>query len=125
MNSVVLTGRLTKAPEERTTQSGIAVTTFTIAVNRNRDKEKADFFNIVTWRGLAESCAKFLVKGQQVTIAGEIQNRSYEAQDGTKRYITEIQADKVEFGAKPNGQAQPTFEEEMGEVVDSEEELPF
>ena len=97
MNKVFLIGNLTKAPDARTTQTGVSVTTFSLAVTRNRDREKCDFFNIVTWRGLADNCAKFLDKGKKVSVIGEIQNRSYEANDGTKRFVTEIVADEVEF----------------------------
>lgn len=129
MNKVFLVGRLTKAPEARTTSSGISVTTFTVAVNRRANKEETDFLSVITWRGLAESCGKYLVAGQQVAVTGEIHVRNYEAKDGTKRTVTEIQADDIEFLAKPTG-AKVTqsngFAEEMGEVVDLDEEtLPF
>ena len=97
MNKCILVGRLTKAPEAKQTNNGVAVTTFTIAVNRRMNREETDFLNIVTWRGLAENCAKYLEKGRQVCVEGEIHIRSYEAQDGQKKYVTEIVADNVEF----------------------------
>ena len=101
MNKVILIGRLTKDPEMRTTQSGIANTTFSLAVNRNfanqQGEREADFFNVVTWRKQAENVSKYCTKGSQVAVEGRIQNRSYDAQDGTKRYITEIIADNVTF----------------------------
>lgn len=127
INKVIITGRLTKAPEARTTQSGISVTTFTVAVNRRMNREETDFLNIVTWRGLADNCAKYLVQGQQVAVCGEIRTRSYEAQDGSKRYVTEIQADDVEFLARPNGAAQESnaFDSEMGEAIENDDSLPF
>jgi single-strand DNA-binding protein len=101
MNKCFLVGNLTKDPEVASTNNGIAVTKFTIACNRqytNADGEReADFLNIVTWRGLAENCAKYLSKGNKVAITGSIQTRSYEDKDGNKRYVTEIIADEVEF----------------------------
>ncbi len=107
MNKVFIVGRLTKAPEARTTTQGISVTTFTVAVTRRQNREEADFLNVVTWRGLADNCARYLTQGQQVAVAGELRTRSYDANDGSKRYVTEIQADDVEFLAKPNGNSAP------------------
>lgn len=122
MNKWIGIGRLVKAPEARTTPNGISVTTFTIAINRRRDKEQADFINIVTWRGLADNCAKYLQKGQQVAVTGELQIRSYEAKDGTKKYITEIQADDVEFLGK-SGETKTEFAEEAQEIILDDEDL--
>lgn len=102
MNKAFIIGRLTKAPELKTTPGDISVATFTVAVTRRAGKE-SDFLNVVAWRGLADNCAKYLVKGQQVVVCGELRTRSYDAKDGTKRYVTEIQADDVEFLAKPKG----------------------
>ena len=107
MNKAILIGNLTKDPEVRTTPNGVTVCTFSIAVNRrgtNQAGERvADFFNIVAWRQLGELCGKYLAKGRKVSVVGEIQTRSYDAKDGTKRYITEIVADEVEF-LTPRGQ---------------------
>lgn len=103
MNKVFIIGRLTKAPEHRTTPNGISVTTFSVAVTRRMNREESDFLNVVAWRGLADNCAKYLVKGQQAAVCGELRTRSYDAKDGTKRYVTEIQADDVKFLAKPKG----------------------
>lgn len=103
MNKVFIIGRLTKAPEHRTTPNGISVTTFSVAVTRRTNKEESDFLNIVVWRRLAESCAKYLVKGQQAAVCGELRTRSYDAKDGSRRYVTEILAEDVEFLAKPKG----------------------
>ena len=101
MNIVVLVGRLTKDPELITTNNGISVCRFSIAVQRkfaNEDGEReADFINIVAWRGLADTCGKYLKKGTRVGIEGSIQTRSYDAQDGSRRYATEVVADEVEF----------------------------
>ena len=101
MNKVTLLGRLTKDPEFDQTTSGISVSKFTLAVNRrytNEDGEReADFINIVAWRTNADICHKYLKKGSQVCIVGAIQTRSYEAQDGTKRFVVEVIAEEVEF----------------------------
>ncbi len=101
LNKVVLIGRLTKDPEIRYLPSGVAVTTFFLAVNRNftnREGEReADFLPIVTWRGLAETCGKYLAKGRLVAVSGRIQTRNYETQTGERRYVTEVVADEVQF----------------------------
>lgn len=111
MNHSFLIGRLTSAPEMRQTQSGVSVCTFSIAVNRRMNREITDYFNIVAWRGLAETCAKYLVKGQQVSVAGEIQTRSYDDKKGVKKYVTEIVAEDIEFLARPNGGQRESYEQ--------------
>ena len=108
MNKVILIGRLTKDPELRTIASGNATTSFTIAVNRNftnqNGEREADFINCVAWRKQAENVAKYCTKGSQVAVEGRIQTRSYDAQDGTKRYVTEVVADNVTFlGSRASG----------------------
>ena len=128
MNKAFIVGRLTRPPEARTTPNGVSVTTFTVAVTRRMNREEADFLNIVTWRGLADNCAKYLVQGQQVAVVGEIRTRSYEAKDGSRRYITEIQADDVEFLAKPEKKTQgdKAFEAELESILEvNDEKLPF
>lgn len=100
MNKSFLIGRLTRDPEQRTTQSGISCATFTLAVPRRVAKDgerQADFINVVAWRQLADLCARYLTQGRQVAVIGQIQTRNYQAQDGTKRYVTEVVADEVEF----------------------------
>ena len=95
INRVVLTGRLTKDPELRTTQSGLSVATFTLAVNRQYSKAKgdADFINCVIWRKAAENFCNFTSKGSLVGIDGRIQTRSYENKSGQKVYVTEMVVD--------------------------------
>ena len=110
MNKIFLIGRLTKNPELRYTSSNIACSTFTLAVNRdftNQNGEReADFINIQVWKKLAENCSKYLTKGSQCSIEGRIQTRSYDGQDGQKRYVTEIVAENVQFlDSKKDGQA--------------------
>ena len=95
MNKVILSGRLVRDPEIRYTQTGKAVASFTLAVNRrfsrNTNQEQtADFIPIIVWDKLAEICSKYLFKGSQVLIEGRMQIRNYDAQDGSKRYVTEV-----------------------------------
>lgn len=127
MNKVFIVGRLTKEPELRTTPNGVNVATMSVAVTRRTNREQADFFNVIAWRGLADNCAKYLVKGQQVAVAGELRTRSYEANDGSKRYVTEIQADDIEFLAKPGAvsASADTFGGIREVNYESEDELPF
>lgn len=101
MNKVFLIGRLTRDPELRYTGSNIAVATFSIAVNRpfanQAGEREADFINIVVWRRQAENIKNYLTQGSQVAIDGRIQTRSYDGEDGKKRYVTEVVADNVQF----------------------------
>lgn len=101
MNRVVLIGRLTKDPELQTTANNVSVCKFTLAVNRtfkgSDGENKADFLNIVVWRNQAEVCAKYLRKGSQCAVVGSIQTSTYEGNDGTRRYSTDIVADQIEF----------------------------
>lgn len=97
MNKAIIIGNLTKDPELKTTASGISVCTFRVAVTRPYKRDETDFLSIVTWRGLAENCAKFLAKGRKVGIVGSIQTREYDDNNGQRRYVTEIVADDVEF----------------------------
>lgn len=106
MNRTFLVGRITADPELRTTPNGIATTRITVAVNRmpNANGERiADFINVVVWRRQAENVAKYCSKGSLVGVEGRIQSRSYDAQDGTKRYVTEVVADNVTFLGSKNG----------------------
>ena len=101
MNKAILIGNLTRDPETMTTSSGITKCNFTVAVQRRfanaQGVREADFIPVVCWRQTAELCARYLSKGRKVAVEGSIQVRSYDAQDGTKRYVTEIVADNVEF----------------------------
>ena len=114
MNKFVGIGRLTADPELRFVPgSGAATVTITIAIDRYNSKtqqKEADFVPVVIWGKQAESTANYLTKGSQVAISGRIQTRSYDAKDGTKKYVTEVVADQfggVEFlGSKGTGQAQ-------------------
>ncbi len=153
MNKVILAGRLTADPEVRYTQTGKAVANFRIAVNRrvgSKDAQQgqptADFFTVIAWQKLGEICGNYLAKGSQVIVEGRLQTRSYDAQDGSKRYVTEIVANDIEFiGSKAAAaahessfaeggySAQPAREEakpydpasSLGHDVPSDEEIPF
>ncbi|WP_096437992.1 single-stranded DNA-binding protein [Alteribacter populi] len=101
INRVVLVGRLTKDPELRYTANGIAVATFTLAVNRpfsnQQGNREADFLNIVVWRKQAENVANYLKKGSMAGVDGRMQSRSYDNNEGRRVFVTEIVADSVQF----------------------------
>ena len=101
MNKVVLIGRLTRDPELRYTGNNTPVASFSLAVNRNysnqQGEREADFINIVVWRKQAENVKNYLTQGSQVAIDGRLQTRTYDDQNGQRRYITEVIADNVEF----------------------------
>jgi single-strand DNA-binding protein len=101
VNKVILVGRLTRDPEVKNTTTGKAVATFTLAVDRrfkNKDGQKeADFVPIVVWGKQAEIAGQYLSKGSQIGVSGRLQVRSYDAQDGQRRYVTEVVADEINF----------------------------
>ena len=101
LNRVILIGRLTRDPELRYTPAGVAVTQFTLAVDRpftsQGGEREADFIPVVTWRQLAETCANYLRKGRLAAVEGRIQVRNYENNEGKRVYVTEIIADNRRF----------------------------
>ena len=139
MNRVFLIGNLANDPESRTTQSGIAQCSFRIAVQRRykgaNGERETDFLPVVCWRQTAEFAQRYLAKGRKVAVEGSIQTRSYDAQDGSKRYVTEIIAGSVEaVGGREDGAQNAQNErstrkhaqnhqDEFTEVDD--DELPF
>ena len=136
MNKVILIGNVAADPESRTTSSGIAQCSFRLAVQRRFTNQsgvrEADFLPIVCWRNTAEFASKYLLKGRRVAVEGSIQTRSYDAQDGTKRYVTEIIADNLEIldrsenkpaAAETVAKAETTFGKGFVEVED--DALPF
>ncbi|NDI37250.1 single-stranded DNA-binding protein [Chengkuizengella sediminis] len=142
MNRSILIGRLTKSPELRYTPSGVAVTQFTLAVDRtftnSEGKKEADFINIVTWRKLAETCAEYLEKGRLTAFEGRIQVRNYENNEGRRVYVTEIVADNVRFlesnssnkrnetnGNSHPGASQDPFSDDSKPIDISDDDLPF
>ena len=123
MNRVFEVGRLVADPESKATPSGVSVCEMRIAVPTRADRQKSYFFTVIAWRGLADLCAKYLVKGQRIAVMGELQSRSYDAKDGTKRYITEIRADEIEFLDKPRDSESPM--EGFTEYTPEDGELPY
>ncbi|MDT0067310.1 single-stranded DNA-binding protein [Listeria cossartiae subsp. cayugensis] len=115
INRVVLVGRLTREPELRYTPNGIAVVTFTLAVNRARtDKDgnrAADYINCIAWRKTAENIANYVKKGHQMGLDGQITTRNYEGKDGKRVYVTEVLVESVEF-LEPRKDARNAMPEE-------------
>ena len=129
INNVVIMGRLTKDPELKTTQSGLSVVSFTVAVDRNCQKDgerRADFLNVVAWRQTAEFVEKYFAKGSMIAIQGSIQTRKCEDKSGNKRTSVEIVADNVSFCGSKIGSGKPNLNvsnddfEEIGN-----DDLPF
>jgi len=125
MNKAIIIGRLTRDPEMRTTTSGLTVTSFTVAVSRPfaeaNGERGTDFLNCVVWRKQAENVAKYCQKGSQVAVEGRIQTRSYDAQDGSKRYVTEIVCDNVTFlGSRGEGANVPNSYETNNVAVNND-----
>ena len=144
MNKIILIGRLTADPALKYTQSGTAVCTFNLAVNRrftNQNGEReADFINCQAWQKTAEFVANYFKKGQQMALEGRLQVRSYDGNDGQKRWVTEVVAEQIEFvGSKGNGSNSNNAsgnsggsgngaEPELGwgeEIVFDDRDLPF
>lgn len=109
LNRVILMGRITQDLELKTTASGISVTSFSIAVDRNYVKQgeerQTDFINIVCWRKQAEFVCRYFEKSSMIAIEGQLQTRQYQAKDGTNRYVTEVVADNVSFTGEKREQS--------------------
>ena len=132
MNKIIISGRLTRDPELKTVSGGLEVCRISVAVNRRKGKDgkqETDFLPIVVWDKLADLCAKYLAKGSGAAVVGAIQTRSYTAQDGSKRYVTEIIANEVEFLGgkqdKPQEQSKPQESKPGGFTEIEDEDLPF
>jgi len=138
MNKAILIGNLTRDPEISTTSNGVSVCRFTLAISRryanSEGERETDFINVIVWRTLADNCHKFLKKGSKAAVVGSIQTRSYDGTDGTKRYITEVVAEEVEFISTRSGDSQeeykPAEPKEKKEDVSklepiSDNDLPF
>ena len=101
LNRVILMGRLVADPELKTTASGVSVTSFRIAVDRSYvksgEERKADFIDIVCWRQTADFVCRYFSKGSLIAVEGQLQSRTYQAKDGTNRYVVEVVADNVSF----------------------------
>lgn len=129
LNNVVLIGRLTKDPELRYTPSGVAVASFTLAVDRPFAKEgqqQADFIPIVVWNKQAENCANYIGKGRLVAIEGRLQVRTYDTQEGQRRWVTEVVAENVRFLDRARDERNSGDQFSIGNEVNfSDEEIPF
>lgn len=139
MNKCIEIGRIATDIESRTTQSGISVATFKIAVNRRvknaQGGHDADFIPVTVWRQQADFLTQYGNKGDRVAVCGSVQTRSYDAQDGTKRHVTEINAEEVELlgqsrnnsgdGGNEQQQGQSTMQQQGFEEVDDDDSLPF
>lgn len=134
MNKVFIIGSLTRDPELRSTSNGIAVCSFTVAVNRRKTgaeagQQEADFFRVNAWRQLGENCNRFLAKGRKVAVVGSITLSTYTGNDGQTRSNLEVTADEVEFltprseQSATAGGTQQTQKSEFVEVQD--DDLPF
>ena len=128
MNKVILLGRLTKDVEVRYTQTNnTMVASFTLAVNRRFKQDgqpEADFINIVAWSKLAEFCNKYFKKGQQVSIVGRLQTRTWEDEQGQKRYVTEVVAEEAYFADSKKEENTQALVQEQFEIT-SKDDLPF
>ena len=138
MNRLTIIGNLTRDPEMRTTQGGINVCSFTVAVNRRRKgdgAQEADFFRVTAWRELGENCARYLCKGRKVAVTGPVSVSTYQGRDGKTYATLEVLANEVEFltprgeaGEAENGgqaEAQNIDPQSGYEQVDAGDELPF
>ena len=134
MNSTQLIGRLTAKPETRQTESGVARSTFTLAVPRTYNRDETDFINCVAWRNSAEILDKYCDKGSQIGVTGRIATRTYDAQDGTKRYVTEVVIENITLLGSKKEQSEEVQETEhkpdpftdfSNEISLGDDDLPF
>ena len=135
LNRVVLVGRLTRDPELRYSPSGVAVTNFTLAIDRKfknaQGEREADFIPCVVFKQLAELCANYLAKGKLASVDGRIQIRTYNDKDGQKRWVTEVIAEDVHFLSPKDGgsgsteSASPRGTGSFGHEVNLDDDIPF
>lgn len=134
MNKLHIIGRLVRDPELRTVKDGIAVCTFTVAVNRRNGGAKAgqieaDFFRVTVWRGLAENCSRYLTKGRQVAVTGSVSVNAYTTQNGETKASLEVNAEDVEFLSPKSDEPSKPVEKRDKETgfiqVDETDQLPF
>lgn len=134
INTVTIMGRLTAAPELRTTQSGKSVTAFSIAVSRQYDKEKTDFIECVAWNKTAEFIERYFSKGDMIAVIGRIETDTYKDKDGNNRKSFKIIVNEVSFcGGKSESSANiaeqnnnfADVSDDFEEIVDDDDDLPF
>lgn len=128
LNKVILQGRLTQDPEIKTTPAGVSVASFSLAVERDYQKDgekQTDFINIVAWRSTADFIGKYFSKGKMMIVCGSLQVRNYTTQSGEKRYVTEVIAESVNFGGdKQETQKNGNFEANNGVSIKDVEVTP-
>lgn len=125
MNSVSLVGRLTKDPELKTTQSGLSVCRFTVAVDRPYSKDQTDFINCIAWRKTAEFITSYFSKGQRIALTGSIQTGSYTDKDGKTVYTTDINVNNVEFCESRKKSDSDSNNSVEAEGMPFDDDLPF
>ena len=128
MNHFVGIGRLTRDPEVRYTQSGKACAKFTLAIDRRKGGEgnpQADFISCVAWEKTAEVISQYCTKGKKIAVEGRIQTRSYDANDGTKRYVTEVVVNSMEFCDSKGGGASTTNGGAYAGTPVPDDDIPF
>lgn len=129
LNKVILMGRLTKDPEIRYTQNSSAVSNFTLAVDRGYTKpgeeRQADFVPVIAWKNTAEFVSKYFSKGQLVAVAGRLQTRNWQDNDGKKHFVIEVVADEVHFAEKKQNSAGVQSDTNGFVPNDNDDELPF
>ena len=126
MNKVILMGRLARDPDVRTTQGGKTVARMTLAVDRRKSadgQQDADFLALIAWEKIADIAANYLHKGSKILVEGRLQSRSYEAKDGSKRYVTEVVLSNLEF-CESKKQEAAGAEVQFGTTA-AQEEIPF
>lgn len=129
MNTTILIGRLTSDLELRKTSNGTEVVNFTLAVPRKFNRDETDFINCIAWRVQAENLTKYCGKGSRIAVTGRIETRSYDAQDGTKRYVTEVISEGIEFLDTKKETTQDTLADSfdnggVSTIID-DDDLPF
>lgn len=125
MNKIILLGRLVRDSELKTTQSGIALCSFRIAVARRYERDKADFFNCAAWRGAGETIHKYFKKGDMICIIGSLQNNDYTDSEGTKYRTNVVNVDEFYFASSQKKDAQNNVDDFSAEYIPSEDELPW
>lgn len=134
INHVTLHGRFTDVPQLRKTNSGKSVCTFTLAVDRMKREDPADFINCVAWERTAEFINNYFTRGQEAAVEGRLANRQYEDRDGNKRYVTEVIIQTIDFCGSKNAardntgaEREPAYpaQQQFEELTDDDGELPF
>lgn len=129
LNTICIMGRFTASPELKHTESGHAVCSFTLAVQRNYapngQERQSDFIDFVAWKQTAEFVSKYFVKGQLVAVEGSLQSRSYTDREGNKRKAVEVLVSSVHFAERRNSGAETAGATTGGEYIDTDDDLPF